>query len=69
MDIDPNAFIPVKVLINLRRDALMKLDEVRINTHQRASGKRAAITTPAADLNHPDKPSVAVTISSLERLH
>ncbi len=68
MDIDPNAFIPVKMLNNLRRDALLKLDDSRITTHRRAPGNPVVVNTPTVELGLPDKPGVAVTVSSLDQL-
>lgn len=68
MDIDPQAFVPVKALNTLRRDALLKLDALRINPYDRPQGGEPLVDELPLDSGLPERPGVAVTVSCLEQL-
>lgn len=67
LNIDPQAFIPVKALNTLRRSALEQLDERRAHVYKRASLKHHPL--PAIEEMKPTgKPGLVVTVTGLEQL-
>lgn len=65
--VDPQVFIPVKVLNTLRRDALVQLDALRIAVYDRPVPKTPQVVLPP-EVREGNKAGVVVTVCSLEQL-
>lgn len=68
MHIDPKVFIPVKVLNNLRRDALEQLDALRTRIYSRVPAVNVTPSPLHQKMHGTAKAGVAVTVSGLEQL-
>ena len=68
LQIEPRVFAPVKLLNTLRRDALLRLDNLRINTYERVLSPKLQIVQPGLVENVSGKPGIVVTVTSLEQL-
>ncbi len=68
LNVDPQVFIPVKILNTLRRDALQQLDALRAGVYERlAAPVRHPVVLPLP-LKTAEKPGVVVSVNSLEQL-
>lgn len=68
LNIDPQVFIPVKVLNTMRRDALLKLDTLRTNPYNRPQRGNLTIGDLPLETGVPEKPGIAVTVGNIEQL-
>lgn len=68
LDIDPQVFAPVKLLNTLRREALAKLDEQRIQVYPRSPEALKPVVTKPKAAEGKGKPALSVSIANLEQL-
>ncbi len=67
LKVDPQVFIPVKVLNTLRRAALEHLDELRAHLYKRVSLKKHTLPMPG-EFKNPHKPGIVASVAGLEQL-
>lgn len=68
IDCDPQAFIPVKMLNTLRRNALEQLDSQRTRPYDRPLVQKRAPAVLPERFSVSEKPGVTVTVGTLEQL-